>query len=221
MSVIEIKNLNFGYNEKLILKDINLEVDEGDFLAISGQNGSGKTTLIKILTGELKKQDGKINILGKAIENIDDFSDIGYVPQLSESRDITFPLTCFEYVILNLYREFNVFKRPSKEVVKKTNDIFKRLDIENLKDRPFNKLSGGQQQRVMIARSMVASPKILILDEPTVGIDQKSKEEFLDLLGNLNKKHDITILIISHEMDLIDKFVNKTRVLKEGRLIDA
>lgn len=221
MSVIEIKNLNFGYNEKLILKDINLEVDEGDFLAISGQNGSGKTTLIKILTGELKKQDGKINILGKAIENIDDFSDIGYVPQLSESRDITFPLTCFEYVILNLYREFNVLKRPSKEVVRKTNDIFKRLDIENLKDRPFNKLSGGQQQRVMIARSMVANPKILILDEPTVGIDQKSKEEFLDLLGNLNKKHDITILIISHEMDLIDKFVNKTRVLKEGRLIDA
>ena len=196
-------------------------MDEGDFLAISGQNGSGNTTLIKILTGELKKQDGKINILGKAIENIDDFSDIGYVPQLSESRDITFPLTCFEYVILNLYREFNVFKRPSKEVVKKTNDIFKRLDIENLKDRPVNKLSGGQQQRVMIARSMVASPKILILDEPTVGIDQKSKEEFLDLLGNLNKKHDITILIISHEMDLIDKFVNKTRVLKEGRLIDA
>ena len=221
MSVIEIKNLNFGYNEKLILKDINLEVEKGDFLAISGQNGSGKTTLIKILTGELKKQDGKINILGKAIENIDDFSDIGYVPQLSESRDITFPLTCFEYVILNLYREFNVFKRPSKEVVKKTNDIFKRLDIENLKDRPFNKLSGGQQQRVMIARSMLASPKILILDEPTVGIDQKSKEEFLDLLSHLNKKHDITILIISHEMDLIDKFVNKTRVLKEGRLIDA
>ena len=221
MSVIEIKNLNFGYNEKLILKDINLEVDEGDFLAISGQNGSGKTTLIKILTGELKKQDGKINILGRAIENIDDFSDIGYVPQLSESRDITFPLTCFEYVILNLYREFNVFKRPSKEVVRKTNDIFKRLDIESLKDRPFNKLSGGQQQRVMIARSMVASPKILILDEPTVGIDQKSKEEFLDLLSHLNKRHNITILIISHEMDLIDKFVNKTRVLKEGRLINA
>lgn len=221
MSVIEIKNLNFGYNEKLILKDINLEVDEGDFLAISGQNGSGKTTLIKILTGELKKQDGKINILGKAIESIDDFSDIGYVPQLSESRDITFPLTCFEYVILNLYREFNVFKRPTKEVVRKTNDIFKRLDIESLKDRPFNKLSGGQQQRVMIARSMVASPKILILDEPTVGIDQKSKEEFLDLLSHLNKRHNITILIISHEMDLIDKFVNKTRVLKEGRLINA
>lgn len=221
MSIIEVKNLNFAYNEKLILENINLTVEKGDFLAISGQNGSGKTTLIKILTGELKKRSGEINILDQSIEKIDDFSQIGYVPQLSESKDITFPLTCFEYVILNLYKEFNAFKRPSKEIVKKTNDIFKRLDIENLKDRPFNKLSGGQQQRVMIARSMVANPKILILDEPTVGIDQKSKEEFLDLLAHLNKRHDITILIISHEMDLIDKFVNKTRVLKEGRLINA
>lgn len=221
MSVIKIKNLNFGYNEKLILNDINLRVESGDFLAISGQNGSGKTTLIKILTGELKKQSGEIIILGQPIEKIDDFRRLGYVPQLSESKDITFPLTCFEYVILNLYREFNIFKRPTKEAIRKTNDIFRRLNIENLKDRPFNKLSGGQQQRVMIARAMVANPEILILDEPTVGIDQKSKVEFLDILGHLNKKHGITILIISHEMDLIDDFVSKTMVLKEGRLVNA
>lgn len=221
MNVIEIKNLKFGYNEKLILKEIDLEVDHRDFLAISGQNGSGKTTLIKILTGELKKQAGSIKILGEDIENIDNFSQIGYVPQLSESNDITFPLTCFEYVILNLYREFNFFKRPSKDSVRKTHEVFKRLNIESLKDRPFNKLSGGQQQRVMIARALVANPEILILDEPTVGIDQKSKEEFLEILGHLNKRHDITILIISHEMDLIDHFVNKTIVLKEGRLYHA
>ena len=206
MSIIEIKNLNFAYNEKLILENINLTVEKGDFLAISGQNGSGKTTLIKILTGELKKRSGEINIIDQSIERIDDFSQIGYVPQLSESKDITFPLTCFEYVILNLYREFNAFKR---------------LNIDQLKNRTFNKLSGGQQQRVMIARALVSSPEILILDEPTVGIDQKSKEEFLDLLGHLNKKHKITVLIISHEMELIDNYVNKTMFLKEGRLINA
>lgn len=221
MSIIEIKNLNFAYNEKLILENINLTVEKGDFLAISGQNGSGKTTLIKILTGELKKRSGEINILDQSIEKIDDFSQIGYVPQLSESKDITFPLTCFEYVILNLYREFNAFKRPTKEVIRKTSDTFKRLNIDQLKNRTFNKLSGGQQQRVMIARALVASPKILILDEPTVGIDQKSKEEFLDLLGHLNKKNKITVLIISHEMELIDNYVNKTMFLKEGRLINA
>ena len=221
MNVIEIKNLKYGYNEKLILNGIDLSVDNGDFLAISGQNGSGKTTLIKILTGELNKEAGSIKILGHDIENLDNFSKIGYVPQLNESKDISFPLTCFEYVILNLYREFNIFKRPTKDSVKKTNDVFKRLNIENLKDRPFNKLSGGQQQRVMIARALVSSPEILILDEPTVGIDQKSKEEFLDLLGHINKKHHITILIISHEMDLIDHFVNKTMTLKEGRLYHA
>ena len=221
MNVIEIKNLKYGYNEKLILNGIDLKVDHGDFLAISGQNGSGKTTLIKILTGELKKQAGSIKILGEDIENIENFRQIGYVPQLNESKDISFPLTCYEYVILNLYREFNFFKRPSKDSIRKTHEVFKRLNIESLKDRPFNKLSGGQQQRVMIARALVSSPEVLILDEPTVGIDKKSKEEFLDLLGYLNKKHHITILIISHEMDLIDHFVNKTMTLKEGRLYHA
>ena len=88
-------------------------------------------------------------------------------------------------------------------------------------DRPFNKLSGGQQQRVMIARALVSTPEILILDEPTVGIDARHKEDFLKLLLRLNQDHGISILIISHEMDLIKEFVTRTVVLKEGRLINA
>ena len=220
-SLLRLEHVQKNYGKTEALSGVNLDIQPGRIVGLLGPNGSGKTTLIKILTGELKKRSGEINIIDQSIERIDDFSQIGYVPQLSESKDITFPLTCFEYVILNLYREFNAFKRPTKEVIRKTSGIFKRLDIENLKDRPFNKLSGGQQQRVMIARALVSSPEILILDEPTVGIDQKSKEEFLDLLGHLNKKHKITVLIISHEMELIDNYVNKTMFLKEGRLINA
>ena len=101
MEVININDLKFGYNDKLVLKDISLKVEKGDFLAISGENGSGKSTLIKLLIGELKKQKGSIKILGKDIEAYKSIEDVGYVPQLSESRDISFPLTCFEYVILN------------------------------------------------------------------------------------------------------------------------
>ena len=95
------------------------------------------------------------------------------------------------------------------------------LNISELEDKPFNKLSGGQQQRVMIARCLVGGPDILILDEPTVGIDQASKLEFLDLLKHLNKKHGITILIISHEMELIGDYTNKIVYLREGRLVNA
>ena len=109
----------------------------------------------------------------------------------------------------------------TRKIRQKTENVFESLAIEDLMDRPFNKLSGGQQQRVMIARALVSTPDILILDEPTVGIDARHKEDFLNLLLHLNQDHGISILIISHEMDLIKDFVTKTVVLKEGRLINA
>ena len=221
MSLIKIENLSFAYTDKEVLKDINLEVNEGDFLAISGENGSGKTTLIKILTKELASKRGHINIFGKDINDFDDFDKLGYVPQLNESSNITFPLTCREYVILNLYKKFDKFKRPTRENMQKVEDIFNILNINNLIDKPFNKLSGGQQQRVMIARCLVNTPEILILDEPTVGIDQANKEDFLNLLLHLNKNHGLSIIIISHEMDFIKNYVNKTVILKEGLILDA
>lgn len=221
MNIIEIKNLKFAYDDKLLLDDINLFLEKGDFLAISGENGSGKTTLVKILTKQLKVKDNMVKILGEDINSFDNFDKIGYVPQLNESSNITFPLTCKEYVVLNLYNNFNKFKRPGKKNLEKVDDIFKILNIEGLKDKSFNKLSGGQQQRVMIARCLVNSPDILILDEPTVGIDQANKEDFLNLLKHLNKKHGISIIIISHEMELIKNYVSKIVKIQEGRLIDA
>ena len=221
MTLISINNLSFAYDQKEILKNINLKLEPGDFLAISGENGSGKTTLVKILTKELPTKRGFVEIFGEDINDFDNFQKIGYVPQLNESSNITFPLTCREYVILNLYNNFGKFKRPTRENMKTVEDIFRILNIENLIDKPFNKLSGGQQQRVMIARCLVNNPKVLILDEPTVGIDQANKEDFLDLLLHLNKKHSLSIIIISHEMEFIKDYVNKVVVLKEGMILDA
>ena len=221
MTLININNLSFAYDQKEILKNINLKLDPGDFLAISGENGSGKTTLVKILTKELPIKRGFVEIFGEDINDFDNFQKVGYVPQLNESSNIAFPLTCREYVILNLYNNFGKFKRPTRENMKTVEDIFRILNIENLIDKPFNKLSGGQQQRVMIARCLVNNPDVLILDEPTVGIDQANKEDFLDLLLHLNKKHSLSIIIISHEMEFIKNYVNKIVVLKEGMILDA
>ena len=221
MTLININNLSFAYDQKEILKNINLKLERGEFLAISGENGSGKTTLVKILTKELPIKRGFVEIFGEDINDFDNFQKIGYVPQLNESSNISFPLTCREYVILNLYNNFGKFKRPTRENMKTVEDIFRILNIENLIDKPFNKLSGGQQQRVMIARCLVNKPEVLILDEPTVGIDQVNKEDFLDLLLHLNKKHSLSIIIISHEMEFIKNYVNKVVVLKEGMILDA
>ena len=218
MKLIEIKNLKFGYNENLILKDVNLSLDKGDFAVISGENGSGKSTLIKLILGEIKKDAGMIKLFGIDMEDFKNFDKIGYVPQLNDAVKVAFPVSCREYVELNLYKEFSIFNTIKKESKIKVENIFSTLKINNLIDRPFNKLSGGQAQRVMIARAMVNSPDILILDEPTVGIDQKSKEEFLDLLVHLNRHHDISILMITHEMDILGDYVDKIFKLKDGSI---
>lgn len=216
MKQIEIKDLKFGYNENLILKNVNLSLDEGDFAVIAGENGSGKSTLIKLILGELKKDSGSIKLFGIDMEDFKNFDIVGYVPQLNEAIKVAFPVSAREYVGLNLYKEFSIFNTITKKSKSKVENTFATLNIKNLIDRPFNKLSGGQAQRVMIARAMVNNPDILILDEPTVGIDQKSKEDFLDLLVHLNTHHNISILMITHEMDILGDYVDKVFKLKGG-----
>ena len=216
MKQIEIKNLKFGYNENLILKGVNLDLDQGDFAVISGENGSGKSTLIKLILGELKKDHGSIKLFGIDMEDFKNFDKIGYVPQVNEAIKIAFPVSAREYVGLNLYKEFSILNTITKKSKSKIENTFSTLKIKDLIDRPVNTLSGGQAQRVMIARAMVNNPDILILDEPTVGIDQKSKEDFLDLIVDLNTHHGISILMITHEMEILGDYVDKVFKLKEG-----
>ena len=216
MKQIEIKNLKFGYNENLILKGVNLDLDQGDFAVISGENGSGKSTLIKLILGELKKDHGSIKLFGIEMEDFKNFDKIGYVPQVNEAIKIAFPVSAREYVGLNLYKEFSIINTITKKSKSKIENTFSTLKIKDLIDRPVNTLSGGQAQRVMIARAMVNNPDILILDEPTVGIDQKSKEDFLDLIVHLNTHHGISILMITHEMEILGDYVDKVFKLKEG-----
>ena len=216
MKLIEIEKLKFGYNENLILNDVNLSLEKGDFAVISGENGSGKSTLIKLILGGLKKDKGSIRLFGIEIEDFKNYDKLGYVPQVNDSIKIAFPVTCREYVSLNLYKDFNIFKKIKKSNKEDVENIFTSLNIKNLIDRPFNKLSGGQAQRVMIARALVANPDLLVLDEPTVGIDQKSKEDFLKLLVHLNTNHGISILMITHEMEILGDYVDKIFRLREG-----
>ena len=221
MKDIEVKDLVFAYGKDNILKNISFDLNRGDFLTIQGENGSGKSTLIKLILKDLKKKSGQIKLFGKDIEKFDDYSKIGYVPQVNDANKVAFPVTGKEFVVLNLYKKFNIFNRPTKKCYKKVYDIFEILNIENLLNIPFNQLSGGQAQKVMIARAMVNDPDILLLDEPTVGVDEKSKRDFLKLLSHLNNKHKISILMISHEMDIVREFSKRQIRIKNGRIVDA
>lgn len=221
MKDIEVKDLVFAYGKDNILKNISFDLNRGDFLTIQGENGSGKSTLIKLILKDLKKKSGQIKLFGKNIEDFDDYSKIGYVPQVNDANKVAFPVTGKEFVVLNLYKKFNIFNRPTKKCYKKVYDIFEILNIENLLNIPFNQLSGGQAQKVMIARAMVNDPDLLILDEPTVGVDENSKRDFLKLLSHLNNKHKISILMISHEMDIVREYSKRQIRIKNGRIVDA
>lgn len=221
MKDIEVKDLVFSYGKDEILNKLSFDLNKGDFLTIQGENGSGKSTLIKLILKDLKKKSGQIKLFGVDIEDFDDYTKIGYVPQVNDANKLAFPVTGKEFVVLNLYKKFNIFNRPNKKCYKKVHDIFEILNIEDLLNIPFNQLSGGQAQKVMIARAMVNDPEILLLDEPTVGVDEKSKRDFLKLLAHLNDKHKISILMISHEMDVVREFSKREIRLKNGRIVDA
>lgn len=223
MDTIEITNLSFGYTKDLVLEGVELKVGEGELVCLVGENGSGKSTLLKVLLGELKKQSGSVKVLGENIEGACNFKDVGYVPQVNVVNKISFPITCRELVALGLYREFGAVKIPRKAHYRKTEEHLESMGLGSLARKPFNQLSGGLQQRVMITRAMINGPKLLILDEPTAGVDLASKEKLFELLESLHTQGGITILLVSHEVDFVKDHatVNNTYRIENRRIVHA
>lgn len=223
MSLISIENLSFGYTSDLVLKNINLEVDEGEFVCLVGGNGSGKSTLLKLILGELKPQEGSIKIFGSALSELKSLRDIGYVPQVNAVNKISFPITCREITVLNLYEDFGFIKIPRKKHYERAEQQLKDMGLTAYIRTPFNELSGGLQQRTMIARALINRPKLLILDEPTAGVDPKSKDAFFDLLDELKQNSSLTVILVTHEVDLVKEHVKLDNIYRidDGGLVHA
>jgi len=199
---IEVKEVSFSYNGNPILQDISFVVQEGEYLGIIGPNGGGKTTLFKVILGLLKPQTGEVRIFGEPLESFKRRHLIGYVPQRSLS-DYYFPATVEEVVRSGRTARLGLFKRVSKEDAKAIERVMEVTDVGRLRDRLIGQLSGGERQRVFIARALASEPKILILDEPDVGVDINAQEKFYSFLEDLNSNTGITILLISHDIDVV------------------
>ena len=217
-NIISIENVSFGYNKENILNDIILSIDEWDYVGIVGCNGSGKSTLLKLLMGQLNPTKGKIKIFNEEVSKSNNLNKVGYVSQISLSAGATFPATVEEIVMANLYSKIGLMKFPKKEHKEKVKEALKIVNMEEYSQRLIGNLSGGQQQRVMIARALVSDPKILILDEPTTGIDAASEAQLYNLLEDLNKKSKITIIIVSHDFCKIKKYTNKIFVVEDNKV---
>lgn len=203
-NVLSVTDLNFQYGKIPILSNINFKLQAGDYLGIIGPNGSGKTTLIKILLGILQSGAGEIVFDDQVIEE----NALGYVPQKTFVNYHNFPATVEEIVKTGLLTNKGHLKFYNKDDDKEIIKVLDELKISDLKNRKIGELSGGQQQRVLLARSLVSNPKILILDEPTSALDPEIREDFYDVVYNINKA-GVTVILISHDLNAIEGFVNK------------
>src|SRR5260221_1619762 len=204
-NIIEVKNVSFSYGDHKVLNNINLNVHRGDYLGVIGPNGGGKTTLIKLILGLLKPSSGEVLIFDEPVNKLRDKKRIGYVAQKVTNFDPSFPITTAAVVGLG--------KNNDKENVKWALEKVEMLPYAN---HLIGELSGGQQQRIFIARALAQKPEIIFLDEPTTGIDANSQKEFLDFFKRINRDLDITLILISHDINLITEeateiaYINKT-----------
>lgn len=208
MSLIEIKNLTLGYNNKPVIKNISFNIEENDFICVVGPNGSGKSTLIKGILGLIEPMKGKIkfNDLKKTF--------IGYMPQ-ELAVDKNFPASVFEIVLSGQLNRLGIKPFYTKKQKEKVIEALKLLKIENLKNKNFPDLSGGQRQKVLLARSILATNKLLILDEPSNNLDYKSKIELYEIVKKLNKEKNIAVIMITHDLDHNNLIGNKILSLRD------
>lgn len=204
-TIIELKNVTFSYPGEVesAVEDVSLSVHKADYLGIVGVNGGGKSTLLKLMVGLITPQKGSIKLFGEDIKVFRDRAKIGYISQQVSHIDSHFPMTVGEAVMMGRYPRLGLFKFPSKKDRELVEDALDKVEMSDFKDRMIGDLSGGQQQRVFIARVLAGQPDIIMLDEPTVGVDMKTQKQFYSLLQKLNTQLELTLILVSHELDVV------------------
>ncbi len=196
--ILKIENLYFNYSDAEVLRDVNFTLKKGDFLGIIGANGAGKSTLIKIILKLLPYDKGKITLFGSDLSRFSDNYKIGYVSQKANSFNSDFPATVKEVIMANLYSKKGLCRRYKKEDIDKMRAVLAKVGMEEYENKLIGRLSGGQQQRVFIARALISDPELLLMDEPTVGVDANSVKQIMDIILELNSQ-GMTIIMTNHD----------------------
>ena len=216
---VEISHVSYRYpptgfdaKQAAALVDINLTIDQSTKLGILGPNGGGKSTLIKLILGLLKPENGSIRVFGHSPNRARELGLIGYLPQRIES-DLAWPISVHQVVALGLACKRKPWEKCSPADNASINRALALLQITDLRDRPIGALSGGQLQRAMIARAIASNPRLLVLDEPMVGVDIAGQQRFGSLIESLRKELDLTIIIVTHDMRAIAAVADRVACL--------
>ena len=201
-NIIMVRGLGFDYGDGWVFHKLDLDITKGDFVAVIGANGAGKSTLMKMLAHALPPTVGEIYYYGKPIEEFRQWQKIGYVAQNPMKMQRDFPISVEEVVALGLLQPGKLWHRFGQQEKQAVERVLLDFQLTSLRHRKIGELSGGQQQRVFLARAMVHRPEILLLDEPATGIDMASKVALYNMLKRINEEQNVTIVMISHDLEL-------------------
>jgi len=205
---VEIRDLDFRLDANVILDGISLDVEEGDFVGLIGPNGGGKTTLLEVIVGTVVGWTGTVRVFGRDPRALGaDRHLIAYVPQ-GETGSPDFPATALDIVMMARVPLRGLLRRLSRDDAAAAREALGAVGMSEHSDRPIGDLSGGQRQRVIIARALAARPRLLILDEPTTGIDPAAEEGFFELLASLKERLSLTIIMASHDLTTVSEHCN-------------
>ncbi|WP_088013944.1 metal ABC transporter ATP-binding protein [Gottfriedia acidiceleris] len=213
MSLIHLKNVKFGYHHTSVIDNVSFEVNKGEFIGITGQNGASKSTLLKLMLGLLKPWSGEVQINKNASNQP---IKIGYVPQQIASFNVGFPSTVIELVKSGRFNQKKWFEKMNKtdhDVIKNALVMVGMWDYRYYK---IGSLSGGQKQKICIARVLASEPNLLVLDEPTTGMDKESRESFYQFLNHQVRKHNRTVVMVTHEKGEVEQYLDKIIHLEKG-----
>jgi len=220
-NLLSVKDASFSYNEgKNIFEDLNFQVEKGEIFCILGANGCGKTTLIKCITGINKLSEGSINLNNKNIASLKPpqiAKNMAYIPQ---DHNSTFPYSVLDVVLMGRSAHLEMFESPGEKDYKIAEKAIKSLDIEYLKDTPYNEISGGEQQLTFIARVLTQEPKLLVLDEPTSHLDFGNQIRALNVIEKL-AKDGLAIIMTSHFPDHVLMSGTKVAIMKDRGFIEV
>jgi ABC-type Mn2+/Zn2+ transport system ATPase subunit len=213
--IIHFDHASFGFPGVLALQDISLTISAGEFVGVIGPNGSGKTTLCRAMLGLMAPLEGHLRIFDCACGELrcSHRAQIGYLPQKGVV-DRNFPVTVLETVMMGRYGALGLFKRAGRQDRKIALEALAHVGMDNHQNTALGHLSGGQQQRVFIARALAQQPKVLLLDEPTTGLDITTQHNVIELVAQLHKELGLTVLLITHDINMIRSRVDRLVLLK-------
>jgi len=207
MALVTFDRVTLGYGRRAVLTDISFEIAEGDFLGLVGPNGAGKTTILRALLGSLEPLGGTVTRAPTL--------RFGYVPQ-RDQVDYSFPLKVLDVVMMGRYNRIGLGRRPSDDDRRRAREALEHVGIDRLAHRPLADLSGGQKQRTLIARALVGEPNVLVLDEPTTGMDLAATTRILGLVRELHERDGLTVLMVSHALNEVASYVERIALVVDG-----